>query len=368
MNNANGIDMQNNPTLTDIESSEQMGGVPIDFINSFGGYVGLSYFMNGVRDKNNVFTFEDIIISIKDLETVKSKYQSYKKSVIGKTSEIYEFYNEGFGYISLKYNSSMCNQLTIVSAIGYDGLRELIESLSTPIERIPSANWVQGIDKNGELIIKQFAMRNIHKYNPNFYPFMKGVELKDFVDNYNNSNESILFLIGPPGTSKTNFIRQIVDEAKESVLITYSDTLKEDDTLFGYFYDSPEKYLVIEDADTFLQKREDGNSNMKQLLNITDGLTANPEKKVIFSTNLSNLSKVDKALLRPGRCHKVLEFNPLKGDDLLKAAADVGILDKIDQTKSYTIAELFGVLNTENDIIERNNESSTAPKFGFGNR
>ena len=126
---------------------------------------------------------------------------------------------------------------------------------------------------------------------------------------YLESKSSILILIGPPGTSKTNFIRQLLSAANESVLLTYSEDLKKADKLFSHFYDSPEKFLIIEDADTYIERRGDGNSNMKQVLNITDGLTANPSKKVIFSTNLPSLNRVDPALLRPGRCFEKLQFS-----------------------------------------------------------
>ena len=199
--------------------------------------------------------------------------------------------------------------------------------------------------------------------NLRFYPFMNNEDIRDFAKRYVESNSSILLLIGPPGTAKTNFIRQLLQVTNESVLLTYSDDLKKTDKLFSYFYDSPEKFLIIEDADTYIEKREDGNTNMKQVLNITDGLTANPSKKVIFSTNLPSLTRVEPALLRPGRCFEKLQFGRLTGDEL-DAAMDVIGYDHFKYTRvpqnGLTIAELFAIKNNEPiDIAE------STPSFGF---
>ena len=88
---------------------------------------------------------------------------------------------------------------------------------------------------------------------------------------------------------------------------------------------------------------------MKQLLNITDGLTANPEKKVVFSVNLPNLNKVDPALVRAGRCYAILEFSKLYENDLENAMADIGMehFADIDCTNGFTVAELFAIKNGE---------------------
>ena len=105
---------------------------------------------------------------------------------------------------------------------------------------------------------------------------------------------------------------------------------------------------------------------MKQLLNITDGLTANPDKKVIFTTNLPNISNVDDALLRPGRCYTVLKFDRLKDDDLARAANSISddLYEKLDHATEYTVAELYAVYNGETREVEQT-ESAKTKSFGF---
>lgn len=250
-------------------------------------------------------------------------------------------YQKDYGYIVILKSKS--SEYLIECAIGFDEFYDRIKDMAELNSKAPSASWVTGIDNYGDLEIKKLSIKSIYDYVPEFYPFME-TNLQDFAKKYLESKSSILLLIGPPGTGKTNFIRQLLKETNESVLLTYSDDLKKTDKLFSHFYDSPEKFLIVEDADHFIVRRDDGNSNMKQLLNITDGLTANPDKKVIFSTNLSNLSRVEPALLRPGRCFETVEFRSLKGDELKKACEIIGV--EVDKNE-YTLAELFAIKNDE---------------------
>jgi hypothetical protein len=358
--------------MDQIEQSNQnqyehrkINGVPADFVNSFGNYLGLKYFLTGIEQEKDVFTYIGKIISKEDFEIIKSCYKSCRY-INNVTNIQYEFYNENFGYTVIEQNLAEKNRYKILCGIGYSEYNKIIESTGKNIKSEPMASWVTGVDPHGDLEIKTFSIKDIHQYNHQFYPFMKGEDIKDFADRYMNSGSSILLLIGPPGTAKTNFIRQLLSSTNESVLLTYSEDLKKADKLFSYFYDSPEKFLIVEDADTYIERREDGNSNLKMLLNISDGLTANPDKFVIFSTNLPSLNRVDPALIRPGRCFGVLQFDRLKGDDL-DAAIDVIGRDKFKNINynndGYTIAELFAIANGE----QLDSENKITSKFGFNN-
>ncbi len=344
------------------ESDNSVSGIPHQFINSFGNYLGLKYFLDGVSKGENVYTYVSKNIRHEDFLKIKEKYASCR-TIFNKKKTEYEFYSETFGYVVIENDENTPKQYTILCGIGYKELNDLISSFEEYTETEPMASWVTGVDQYGELEIKNFSIKEIHEYNPNFYPCMKNEDIKDFAERYNKSTSSILLLIGPPGTAKTNFIRQLLRATNESVLLTYSDDLKKTDKLFSHFYDSKEKYLIIEDADTYIERREDGNTNMKQLLNITDGLTANPGKKVIFSTNLPSLNRVEPALLRPGRCFEKLEFGKLNDDHLFAAMADIDnkAFENINIPKDgFTIAELFAIKNNEPIDIQDN-----STEFGF---
>ena len=71
--------------------------------------------------------------------------------------------------------------------------------------------------------------------------------------------------------------------------------------------------------------RESGNELMSTLLNASEGVVAHPGKKIILSTNLPSIDKIDPALLRVGRCYDVLEFRPLTREQAMIARASVGL-------------------------------------------
>jgi hypothetical protein len=64
---------------------------------------------------------------------------------------------------------------------------------------------------------------------------------------------------------------------------------------------------------------------MSELLNMTDGATGNSARKVIFTTNLSDPSQMDEALLRAGRCFAVVNFRAMFPDEVIAAREAAGL-------------------------------------------
>ena len=80
-------------------------------------------------------------------------------------------------------------------------------------------------------------------------------------------------------------------------------------------------------------------------------------KKIIFSTNLPNLSDTDSALTRPGRCFDILEFRNLNRNE------SAVLCDKIGTSvppvgDSFSVSELFA--NKRNEIVTKKSNG-----FGF---
>lgn len=189
-----------------------------------------------------------------------------------------------------------------------------------------------------------------------FYPFLNGESLDDYYKRFIESDASILLLYGNPGGGKSSFIKGLIVSTGQNAMVTYHHKLLENDELFGNWYQSPENLLVIEDADTMLAPRADGNTMMDRFLNIGDGLVTMKKKKMIFSTNLPNTSSIDEALLRPGRCHDILQFGSLTFDQAKQVARECGVAGPTED-KNYTIAEIFSDSKTR--------KSPKKQSFGF---
>lgn len=173
------------------------------------------------------------------------------------------------------------------------------------------------------------------------YPWL-GQSLTSYYDDFMASKASILLLIGPPGTGKTTWIKGLLHHTSSNAIVTYDPVILSKDYVFAEFISGETNVMVIEDADNFLRPRDDGNDLMHKFLNVGSGLISNGNKKLIFSTNLPNIRDIDEALLRPGRCYDVLNFEPLNQEQAKALAKKAGIDINSDSVyNNTTVAEVF---------------------------
>jgi len=172
------------------------------------------------------------------------------------------------------------------------------------------------------------------------YPWLPK-PMNDYIDDYLDSQASVLILIGPPGTGKTTFIKNLIHRSKGDARVTYDETVMSGDSLFAEFIESDAKFMIMEDADTFLKSRDDGNTMMHRFLNVSDGLISAQDKKLVFSTNLPSVRDIDSALMRPGRCFDVIEFRALTRAEAEVIADEMNL--ELPDGRSFTLAEMFNV-------------------------
>jgi ATP-dependent 26S proteasome regulatory subunit len=130
-----------------------------------------------------------------------------------------------------------------------------------------------------------------------------------------------------------------------------------DDQFFLDFILGDKDILIIEDADTMILDRDkDNNTLLAKILNVSDGLIKNINKKIVFSTNITDKNRIDSALMRPGRCFDVMDFRALTYEEAVRLQEATGATKELNPNKEYTLAELMS---------QGNRETKKAFKFGF---
>jgi hypothetical protein len=189
------------------------------------------------------------------------------------------------------------------------------------------------------------------------YPSL-GMPVEQFIAGYLASPACVLILLGPPGTGKTRLVRAILaaitrrkgDNAM--VMYTADKRALASDEIFVEFITGSHDALVIEDSDLLLKARTSGNEDMHRFLATADGVARSQGRKIIFTTNLPNVTDIDEALVRPGRCHAVRNLRNLTldeaqrlaqrvsdGDAARKARAETALFAT--PAKAYSVAQVY---------------------------
>jgi len=175
------------------------------------------------------------------------------------------------------------------------------------------------------------------------------------------SKASVLIMIGPPGTGKTSLVRDFAYRNKLKTYLTFDESIIASDGFFvDFMTDKKARLLVMEDADVLISSREEErNEQMAKFLNVSDGLVSHEGKKMIFTTNLSDINKIDSALIRPGRCHGVLNFRLLKRDEINDIRSSIDKPNITEKGDSFPLTKAF------NDINYSNVEKREKVQFGI---
>ena len=187
------------------------------------------------------------------------------------------------------------------------------------------------------------------------YPFIN-IGLNNFLEKYHSSPQTILLLTGEPGTGKTSFIRHYITKFHLNSVVTYDENVMMRDDFYINFLTNPQTHvLIVEDADVLLSKRtNDNNKIMSKFLNVSDGLVKGVNKKIIFSTNITNINQIDEALIRKGRCFDVIEFRKL-------TRSEANIISKEHSLPVFETGDEF----TLTDVFNRGSISMKPRKVGF---
>lgn len=154
---------------------------------------------------------------------------------------------------------------------------------------------------------------------PELYPT---VDVDELITQYLDAKESVLITLGEPGTGKTTLIRHILRrlayEDEDSGVAYIKDTnIRDVGTFWPAMTRADHDVVIFDDLDGALYPRapsvDRGETLMDGLLSFTDGIfsqLSSKNPKVVITTN-QKVDRIDKALVRDGRCFDFLQFQPL---------------------------------------------------------
>lgn len=177
-----------------------------------------------------------------------------------------------------------------------------------------------------------------------------------------NNDKGLILLHGLPGTGKTSYIRYLVASVEKKVVFLPTNLAGSvtNVNLISLLIENPNSIFVIEDAENIIMDRnKDENSPVSALLNISDGLLSDCLNIQIICSFNTNLSKIDKALLRKGRLIAKYEFKPLTKEKAQALSNRLGFTKIIEGPQ--TLTDIYN--QDELDTLEENKTS-----IGFKSR
>jgi len=290
-----------------------------------------------------------------DQHTIKRNYNRNNKGVIELDDCYYFLFEDLLVYFNTNQQECTLLYRDTDSAV-VDEMAEKIMSFKAKKKRRNSKpeifvlqNTSRGLD-TAPLDIKGAKLSIEENYNDDFQVVNQEI-LKRLS---HKKDKGIVLLHGRPGTGKTSYLRYLIGKVRKKILFLPPNLAANitNPDLMNILLDNPDSIFVIEDAENLVMDRnQTGSSAVSALLNIADGLLSDCLNIQILCSFNTDLSKVDKALMRKGRLIARYEFGALSADKAQALSDKLGNDTVI--TRPMTLADIYNQDNLTFEQPER---------------
>ncbi|CAF1244206.1 unnamed protein product [Didymodactylos carnosus] len=199
-------------------------------------------------------------------------------------------------------------------------------------------------------LITDLALHYGKKFIPIHEKIIKNLNKKE--------GKGIVLLHGIPGSGKTHYIRYVIHEVEDKMLIYVPpDMAKEISSpeFLPFLMSYQDSILIIEDAENIIKDRQEmliPNQAVANLLNLSDGLLGDAMHQQIIATFNCDLKTIDPALLRKGRLIANYEFNKLDVESAKILSDKLGFNSEINEP--MTLAEIYNQSGKDGEDEQEN--------------
>lgn len=210
-------------------------------------------------------------------------------------------------------------------------------------------------ESHGGIYLKPFEINypsidlNLN-YNDDLLPINDHI-----VKRLNEKNgKGILLLYGKTGGGKTSYIRNLIKVLKKKIIFLSPDVIPSlsEPGFLTLLSSHRNSILVVEDAENIIvERRGNHTSAVSNILNLTDGLLSDCFNIQLICSFNTDISRIDKALLRKGRLIAKYEFKSLKAEKAQVLSNGLGNTATIKE--DMTLAEIYNIQESDSNGVER---------------